>query len=104
MHLLYEFQKYSKLRFRNLEYDTCPHQPSSRHLSSYWGLSHTTSILVKQGADVHAVDAQKRTPLVCAAMNRQVDVARVLLGEGADVNARASYAGLARRSISAVRI
>ena len=90
VHLLYGLQEYNKLRFRNLEYDTWPHQPSSLHLTSYWGSSHTTSILVKQGADVHAVDAQKRTPLVCAAMNGQIDVARVLLGEGADVNARDS--------------
>ena len=90
VHLLYGLQEYNKLRFRNLEYDTWPHQPSSLHLTSYWGLSHTTSILVKQGADVHAVDAQKQTSLVCAAMNGQIDVARVLLGEGADVNARGS--------------
>ena len=92
VHLLYGLQEYNKLRFRNLEYDTWPHQPSSLHLTSYWGLSHTTSILVKQGADVHAVDAQKRTPLVCAAMNGQIDVARVLLGGDADVNARDSSA------------
>ena len=90
VHFLYGLQEYNKLKFLNLEYDTWPHQPSPLHLTSYWGLSHTTSILVKQGADVHAVDAQNRTPLVCAAMNGQVDVARVLLSEGADINARDS--------------
>ena len=92
VHLLYGLQEYNKLRFRNLEYDTWPHKPSSLHLTAYWGLSHIIRILVKQGADVLAVDAQNRTPLVCAALNGHSEVARVLLREGADVNARDSSA------------
>lgn len=92
VHLLYGLQEYNKLRFRNSEYDTWPHEPSSLHLTAYWGLSHVTRILAKQGADIHAEDAPKRTPLVCAALNGHGDVARVLLREGADVNARDSSA------------
>ena len=92
VHLLYGLQEYNKLRFRNLEYDTWPHEPSPLHLTAYWGLSHITRVLVKQGADVHAEDAQKRTPLVCAALNGHGDVARVLLREGANVNTRDSSA------------
>lgn len=92
VHLLYGLQEYNKLRFRNLEYDTWPHEPSSLHLTAYWGLSHMTRIFIKQGADVHKEDAQKWTPLFCAALNGHADVAHVLLSEGADVNARDSSA------------
>ncbi len=92
VHLLYGLQEYNKLVFRNLEYDSWPHEPSPLHLSAYWGLSHITNVLVGQGADVHAEDAKKRTPLTCAALNGQVDVTRDLLGLGASANARDSSA------------
>jgi len=90
VHLLYGLQEYNKLMFRNLEYDSWPHEPSPLHLTAYWGLSHITNVLVDQGADVHAEDAQKRTPLICAALNGQNDVACNLLRHGADVDARDS--------------
>lgn len=86
-HLLYSLQQYNRLMFRNLEYDTWPHEPSSLHLTAYWGLSHITGALISEGADVHAVDIQERTPLVCAALNGHGDVVYVLLDGGADVNA-----------------
>ena len=92
VHLLYGLQEYNKLKFRNLEYDTWPHEPSSLHLTAYWGLSYITRILVEQGTDVHLEDAHKRTPLACAALNGHCEVARFLFREGSDVNARDSAA------------
>ena len=92
VHLLYCLQEYNKLTFRNLEYDNWPHEPSPLHLTAYWGLSHIINVLVDQGADVNAEDAQKRTPLLCAALNGQIDVAYNLIHLGAVVDARDSSA------------
>ena len=90
VHLLYSLQEYNKTMFRNLQYDSWPHEPSPLHLTAYWGLSHITNVLVGQGADLNAEDAQKRTPLICAALNGQVEVARNLLHLGAVPDVRDS--------------
>ena len=88
VHLLYGLQEYNKLMYRSLEYDTWPYEPSPLHLTAYWGLSHMSKILINRGIEVNAQDTQKRTPLVCAALNGHIDVARVLLSTGADVDVR----------------
>ena len=86
VHTLYSLQQYNKLIYRNQEYDTWPHEPSALHLSAYWGLRHITKRLLREGADVHLVDFQGRTPLFCAALNGHTDVADVLLEQGAVLN------------------
>lgn len=88
MHLLYSLQEYNKLIYRNVEYDTWPHEPSPLHITAYWGLSHITEKLIERGENVHAEDHNKRTPLICAAMNGHGDVAYVLLDKGANINTR----------------
>lgn len=42
--------------------------------------------LIARGADVHAADKRGVTPLIAAAYQNQVDVARLLIDAGADVN------------------
>lgn len=88
MHLMYSLQLYNRLMFRNLGYDTWPHKPSSLHLTAYWGLPQVTRALIRRGADVHATDVQKRSPLFCAALNGHGDVAYALLDEGAVINVK----------------
>jgi ankyrin repeat protein len=44
-------------------------------------------VLIKEGADVNAVDEDEDTPLHLAAHRGQVEIAKVLIQNGADVNA-----------------
>jgi ankyrin repeat protein len=46
-------------------------------------------------ADVNEKDAEGRTPLMFAAINRETECAKELLGHGADVNAKANDGGTA---------
>ena len=54
--------------------------------NALWSLERT-KVLIRNGADVNAVDAEKRTPLHCAACKGYVDIAKVLIRNGANVNA-----------------
>ena len=62
-------------------------QESVLHLASSLEL---VSLLVEQGADIHARDIYEHTPLHYAAKKGQTDTVNYLLDHGADVNARAS--------------
>jgi len=42
-------------------------------------------LLVQNGADIHATNDQKQTPLYTACLHKQLDVARFLISQGADV-------------------
>ena len=88
VHLLYGLQEYNRVMFRNLEYDTWPHEPSPLHLAAYWGLSHISQVLIERGADIHATDAWGRTPLFCASLNGHWKTILVLADKGANVNLR----------------
>ena len=88
MHLLYSLQEHNKLLFRNVEYETWPHEPSPLHLTSYWGLAHITRRLIAQGFNVEIQDSRQRTPLVCAALNGHCDIAYDLLDSGANVHTK----------------
>ena len=86
MDLLYSLQGYNKIRHRNLEYGTWPHEPSPLHLTCYWGLGHIIKLLIARGIDVNATDTRGRTPLFCAAMNGQANIIQELVDSGANVN------------------
>lgn len=50
----------------------------------------TVVLLLRRGARVNAMTANRETPLYYAAINGQIEAARVLLRYGADVNARSA--------------
>lgn len=55
------------------------------HLASMMGRTEIVEILLRDGqADPNAKDEHQQTPLMAAAVNKQVETARVLLGYGAD--------------------
>ena len=58
-------------------------------LACYFGRLETTQYLILHGADVNspAVNEQRITPLHSAAAGRHFEIARLLLANGADVNA-----------------
>jgi len=56
------------------------------HLAAGFGSAKTVKVLLEAGADIHARDENKRTPLHYAAHNR-VDVVKMLIDHGADVKA-----------------
>ncbi|KAL4971954.1 ankyrin repeat-containing domain protein [Aspergillus desertorum] len=58
------------------------------HVSAYWGLAHTTKILLAGGASVYEVDTHKWTALHWACSRSHAGVAEILVKNGADVNAR----------------
>ena len=62
------------------------------HLASYEGFLETTNMLLEYGATVNVRNNDGRTPLHCAlarcARSQAVNVARLLLGQGADAETR----------------
>jgi len=60
------------------------------HLAAFFGHDSCASILLANGADVHARsrNAMQNTPLHAAAAGRRLGVITMLLAHGADVNAR----------------
>lgn len=48
-------------------------------------------LLLRNGADVSARDAELNTPLHCTKYNSKIKIAKILLAQGADVNARNMY-------------
>ena len=50
-------------------------------------------MLLQHGADVHAQDKEKWTPLHIAAGNGHTEVVELLLEKGADINAKDEYGG-----------
>jgi len=64
-------------------------------LAVFFGHPDTTEALLAAGADVNATtrEAMKVTPLQSAAAARQVDIARLLIDHGANVNARQVESG-----------
>ena len=57
------------------------------HCAAIQGYDDAVEVLIRDGADVNAVDECNETPIHCAAENGHVDVAKVLIQNGADVNA-----------------
>ena len=47
-----------------------------------------TKILVDKRADIHSPDNSKSTPVHYAACNRDVEVLKLMIEKGADVNAK----------------
>ncbi|KAL4816194.1 ankyrin repeat-containing domain protein [Aspergillus spinulosporus] len=58
------------------------------HIAAYWGLAHTTEMLLADGASVYEVDTHNWTALHWACSRSHAGVARILVENGADVNAR----------------
>ncbi|KAL4737141.1 hypothetical protein BDV11DRAFT_161004 [Aspergillus similis] len=58
------------------------------HVAAYWGLAHTTEMLLADGASVYEVDTHKWTALHWACSRSHAGVAKILMENGADVNAR----------------
>ena len=60
-------------------------------LAVFFGHSETVEVLLKRGANVNAPtrEAMKVTPLASAAAARQIEIARKLIENGANVNAKA---------------
>ncbi|MBN1550104.1 ankyrin repeat domain-containing protein [bacterium] len=61
------------------------------HLSVAAGLPEVVTCLCNAGADVTALNAEGRQPLVYAVINQYADIARTLLESGADPNAYDNY-------------
>ena len=69
--------------------------PSRTDVESYTGLLAATASghhaemrrMIEAGADLNVRDDWKRTPLMVAAYNRDLDAARILIDAGADLNA-----------------
>ena len=57
------------------------------HYAAFLGHVEATKVLLGNGAEVNAVDEDKRVPLHLAAQEGHVDVAKVFIHNGADVNA-----------------
>ncbi|HCE59701.1 MAG TPA: hypothetical protein DEQ74_02620 [Wolbachia sp.] len=57
------------------------------HISAYYGVGSVVKTLLKNGANVNAIDGDDVTPLHCAAGNGYAYVVNVLLENGANVNA-----------------
>ena len=62
-------------------------QCTALHFSAEKGHVDVAKVLLRNGADVNAVQVVKRTALHLASENGHVDVAKLLIQNGADVNA-----------------
>eukprot|EP00041_Stephanoeca_diplocostata_P014622 m.271950 g.271950 ORF g.271950 m.271950 type:complete len:177 (+) comp19746_c0_seq48:3534-4064(+) len=64
---------------------------SALHVAASGGHSNALQRLIKHGGDLHAHTDKKRTPLMLAAWNFNVEAVLVLLDAGSDVNAKDMY-------------
>ncbi len=71
-------------------FEKLSNRTSPLHFTSFWGLTHITSILIHQGADVEAKGYAEQTPLALATKNGHYEVALLLLHSGADVDCTTS--------------
>ena len=62
-----------------------PKQMAGIHLAAHFGVKVVTWQLLKQGADINAAAQNGETPLYWALSNRHLEVSRLLLDNGADV-------------------
>ena len=67
-------------------FEKLSNRTSPLHFTSFWGLTHITSILIRHGADVEARNYAEQTPLALATKNGHYEAALLLLNSGADVD------------------
>ncbi|KAH7129728.1 ankyrin repeat-containing domain protein [Dactylonectria estremocensis] len=94
-HVILEFlqPKLDFLRWLTLEWkstsrtkSTTDGIPTALHLAAFCGLSELALKLIREGASISALDAQRRVPLHWAARNGHAKVASLLLQHGCDPN------------------
>ncbi|CBF83993.1 hypothetical protein AN2797.2 [Aspergillus nidulans FGSC A4] len=81
-------QEFSDVSLGGEMLQSIPTDLGTLHVAAYWGLAHTTEILLTNGASVYEVDTHKWTALHWACSRNHANVAAILVENGADVNAR----------------
>lgn len=61
------------------------------HNAAHFGNGEVTRVLLENGADVNAKNAEGNTPLFAAVHQQNAEVTAMLIGKGADVNAKNNY-------------
>ena len=76
-----------ELKEKDIEKFVDAHGRNALNRAAEDGRDDIAKVLIQNGAEVNAVNEDKRTPLHWAALNGHVDVAKVLIQNGADMNA-----------------